>query len=104
MFINLASNFHAIIDILDFIINLKNSIENTYLRYKKVKLNESEILKNLMKYEKNIFEKIDGKFNVFSFIYDTQDRVFKRHRELKEASSKIQSLIKVFKKTLDRNF
>jgi len=50
---------------------LKFSIEKLNSRSKKIKLNENEIFKILLKYEKNIiFEKSDGKFNIFRIIYE----------------------------------
>ena len=78
---------------------LKFSREKINSRSKKIKLNETEIFKILLKYEKNIFEKSEGKFNIFSIIYDKEDRVVKRHKDLKETSSKIHKLIKVSKQS-----
>jgi hypothetical protein len=83
-------------DLKDFLKSIKFSIETLNTRSKKIKLNENEIFKILLKYEKNIiFEKSEGKFNIFSIIYDKEDRVIKRHKELKDCSYKIQYLIKV---------
>ncbi len=75
--------------------NLKDCLQELDSRFQKIKLNESEINKILIKYEKNIFDKSDGKFTFLTVLADNEERVIKRHNGLKEASLRIQSLIKV---------